>query len=329
MPKTFWKSGSSMQDPSKSLERSSPVVAAPILDRDGNVGGILYGERTLEFFPEDQTGSPTSPSSTPCCWNWWPAPWPRGWRGCKAKTRPVACVCSSSSSSRRTGPAPGNSPRHAERSRCRRQRVVLRHSGFSRIAEKIGAARTFDWINDVMGTLSDCVSNHQGVLVDYIGDELMAMWGAPEQQADHARRACLAAIDMIECCRGSMNGGERCSRPFDLGIGISWVPYVPATWFQSQIQVRTSGKYRQPGQPGAGGDQVFQVAIDCDRFHGRALDEDLLMRRLADVRVVNIEQPVSLYELPCGDFPNAPSCVRLRRGAALFRAGGFPQAAQC
>ena len=54
-----------------------------------------------------------------------------------------------------------------------------------------------EWIGDVMGTLSDCVRNHAGVLVDYIGDELMAMWGAPEEQPDHAARACRAALDML------------------------------------------------------------------------------------------------------------------------------------
>ena len=48
-----------------------------------------------------------------------------------------------------------------------------------------------------MAMLSDCVIEHRGVLVDYIGDELMAMWGAPEQQPDHARLSCRAALEML------------------------------------------------------------------------------------------------------------------------------------
>jgi len=41
--------------------------------------------------------------------------------------------------------------------------------------------------------LSRCVLAEHGVLVDYVGDELMALWGAPEEQPDHAERACRAA----------------------------------------------------------------------------------------------------------------------------------------
>ncbi len=94
--------------------------------------------------------------------------------------------------------------------------------GFSRISEHLGPAKTVRWINGVMGTLSDCVLAHGGVLVDYIGDELMAMWGAPAEQPDHARLACRAALQMLEILP-EMNEewiGE-IGQPFDLGIGLN------------------------------------------------------------------------------------------------------------
>src|SRR5207245_10936183 len=70
--------------------------------------------------------------------------------------------------------------------------------GFSSFSERLGPARTVAWISDVMEVLSDCALSHRGVVVDYIGDELMAMWGAPEKQADHAKLACEAALAMRE-----------------------------------------------------------------------------------------------------------------------------------
>ena len=69
--------------------------------------------------------------------------------------------------------------------------------GFSRISEKLGPVRTFDWISAVMEDLSECVQRFEGVLVDYIGDELIAMWGAPVDREDHATLACHAAVAMI------------------------------------------------------------------------------------------------------------------------------------
>ena len=70
--------------------------------------------------------------------------------------------------------------------------------GFSRISHRLGLAKTVDWIVDVMRELSECVLEHEGVLIDYIGDEIMGMWGAPASQAKHAALACEAALDMLE-----------------------------------------------------------------------------------------------------------------------------------
>src|SRR5206468_10962290 len=70
--------------------------------------------------------------------------------------------------------------------------------GFSRFSQKMGPEQTVKWISDAMGELSECVIAHEGTLVDYVGDEVMAMWGAPEPQTNHAQLACQAALDMLD-----------------------------------------------------------------------------------------------------------------------------------
>ena len=52
-------------------------------------------------------------------------------------------------------------------------------------------------MNDVMKELSGCVLDEGGVLVDYVGDEVLAMWGAPQDQPDQAERAVRAALAML------------------------------------------------------------------------------------------------------------------------------------
>src|SRR5262249_30543675 len=94
--------------------------------------------------------------------------------------------------------------------------------GFSRISERLGPSCTVEWLTDVMTALSECVLTWQGVLVDYIGDELMAMWGAPEPQEDHARLACRAALDMLARLPGlSERWQPVLGEPIEIGLGIN------------------------------------------------------------------------------------------------------------
>src|SRR5262249_13934514 len=50
--------------------------------------------------------------------------------------------------------------------------------GYSRISDRLGSRGTVAWLNDLLECLSECVQAHQGVLVDYVGDQLLAVWGA-------------------------------------------------------------------------------------------------------------------------------------------------------
>ncbi|EMI55875.1 adenylate/guanylate cyclase [Rhodopirellula sallentina SM41] len=94
--------------------------------------------------------------------------------------------------------------------------------GFSLISERIGPRKTIQWINDVFTTLSQCVLDTDGVLVDYIGDELMAMWGAPDVQSDHAARACCAALAMVSQIETIRERWKQVTpERFGIGIGIN------------------------------------------------------------------------------------------------------------
>ena len=54
-------------------------------------------------------------------------------------------------------------------------------------------------MNRYLSMMSEPIRNHRGIIDKYIGDAIMAYWGAPfVEEADQARFACLAAIDMVE-----------------------------------------------------------------------------------------------------------------------------------
>lgn len=170
---------------------------------------------------------------------------------------------------------------------------------FSSIAEKLGAARLFDWIKDVLGQLSECVTARDGVLVDYIGDELMAMWGPPDDQQDHAVRACEAARDMISRIP-ALNARwiRETNIPLEISIGVN----------SGEVQVGNSGT-EQKFKYGPLGDEVnlasrvrgatkfLKVQALITASTAAKLDDNFCCRRLCDARVVNMKRQIRLYEL--------------------------------
>ena len=53
-------------------------------------------------------------------------------------------------------------------------------------------------LNRYLGEISEAILAHGGTLVSYLGDGMMAVFGAPMAQADHADRALAAAREMLE-----------------------------------------------------------------------------------------------------------------------------------
>ena len=68
--------------------------------------------------------------------------------------------------------------------------------GFTTTAETLPAAETADLLNRHFALLGACVNAEEGTIDKFIGDSLMAFWGAPDEQPDHAERACRAALAM-------------------------------------------------------------------------------------------------------------------------------------
>jgi len=66
-------------------------------------------------------------------------------------------------------------------------------TGFTRFSETLPADQTAQMLNTHFGMLGRAVEAEAGTIDKYIGDALMAFWGAPEAQPDGAERACRAA----------------------------------------------------------------------------------------------------------------------------------------
>lgn len=171
--------------------------------------------------------------------------------------------------------------------------------GFSRISERLGAVRTFAWICDAMEEFSECIQRFNGVLVDYIGDEVIAMWGAPVETADHETQACLAALEMVKKL-GPLNErwANEIGEPVNVGVGInSGMARVGNTGSTRKFKYGPLGNTVNLASRVQGATKHLKSKVLITGNTAARLDPQIHRRRLSRVRVVNIETPVDLYEL--------------------------------
>jgi adenylate cyclase len=203
--------------------------------------------------------------------------------------------------------------------------------GFSRISERLGPEGTVRWISQVMGALSDCVLKHQGVLVDYIGDELMAMWGAPIAQPDHPQLACLAALDMLNSLPILNQRWESIlGEPLNIGIGINTgLARVGNTGSQHKFKYGPLGNPVNLASRVQGATKYLKCPLLITQDTQARLDDSFHTRRLCQVRVINIQKAVNLYELVLANKPNWPDLKnRYEDALKQFEDGIFRPAAR-
>jgi adenylate cyclase len=104
--------------------------------------------------------------------------------------------------------------------------------GFTTFAQSMPADVVIDVLNEYLSEMSDAVLDNGGTLVAYMGDGIMAVFGAPLELADHADRALDAAREMLAERLPRFNGWLRENRfggGFDMGVGVNSGPVMSGT----------------------------------------------------------------------------------------------------
>jgi len=90
---------------------------------------------------------------------------------------------------------------------------------FTSLTESVGAEETVRMLNEYFSYMEDVVTNRRGMVDKYIGDALMALFGAPNVSDQDADNAVTAAVDMFQVLR--MFNQRRADDPIRIGIGIA------------------------------------------------------------------------------------------------------------
>jgi adenylate cyclase len=92
--------------------------------------------------------------------------------------------------------------------------------GFSQVAEGMAPEELAAFLGEYLSPMTDLVLASGGTLDKYIGDALMAFWGAPVDMPDHAARACEVALQMQEALATLNRAWAEAGRASSIAIGI-------------------------------------------------------------------------------------------------------------
>ena len=81
-------------------------------------------------------------------------------------------------------------------------------SGFTTLSEGMESDVLLGLLNEYLNEMSELICQREGTLDKYIGDAIMAFWGAPDASPDHAWQACHAALACLEAAGGNGPGLE-------------------------------------------------------------------------------------------------------------------------
>ncbi|NBY02723.1 MAG: adenylate/guanylate cyclase domain-containing protein [Planctomycetes bacterium] len=296
--KTFYQGGAALQSQSESVIGIEAVIASPIFDKSENVVGAIYGVR-------NKVTAATGPniSVNPL------------------EAQIVQLLASS------VGAGLARQEQEAEAGRLRVQfeqffsadlarelqknpKLLEGHEseitvlfsdirGFSRISETLNPRETCNLVADVMEEMTSCIMSFDGVVVDYSGDGIMAMWNAPAPQADHAIKACKAALAMVARMPAVQERWKnKISLPVKVGIGInSGMALCGNTGSKMKFQYGALGHTVNLASRIEGATKVMGVPILISGFTKKMLGGAFATRRLRKVRVIGINEPVDIYQL--------------------------------
>lgn len=95
-------------------------------------------------------------------------------------------------------------------------------AGFTSISELLDPHALIELINDYLETMTNIIMKYDGTLDKYVGDEIVAYFGAPINQVDHAQRACNVALEMRAVLPKLQEKWKKEGKPIvDFRIGIN------------------------------------------------------------------------------------------------------------
>ncbi len=169
--------------------------------------------------------------------------------------------------------------------------------GFTTISEGLGARELTQLMNEFLTPITAVIHRHRGTIDKYMGDAVMAFWGAPLPDADHAGNAVRAALDMVAEMKALHPAFRARGWPeIAIGVGIaSGEMNVGNMGSRFRAAYTVLGDTVNLGSRLEGLTKKYGVDIIVS-FATAARVPDLLFREIDRVRVKGKKEPIAILE---------------------------------
>ncbi|HET9036789.1 MAG TPA: adenylate/guanylate cyclase domain-containing protein [Myxococcaceae bacterium] len=171
--------------------------------------------------------------------------------------------------------------------------------GFTAISETMAPEALVKFINGYLSPMTRIVLEEGGTLDKYIGDALMAFWGAPVPQEDHALRACRTALRFLEELEQLRRGWRAEGLPeIEVGVGINSGPMVVGNMGSDlRFDYTVMGDAVNMASRLEGANKLFQTSIMVSEETWNRIASQATGRRLGSLRLRGRSEPVRVWEL--------------------------------
>jgi adenylate cyclase len=171
--------------------------------------------------------------------------------------------------------------------------------GFTTISEGLSPDELVRLLNEYLGAMTDIIFKNLGTLDKYIGDAIMAFWGSPYPQADHAYCACKCALEMSRAlAKLNVKWKQEDRPPIAIGIGLNTGPVnVGNMGSDKRLAWTVMGDNVNLASRLEGITKEYQIQIVISEGTYRDVADKFVCRELDKIKVKGKNQPVNIYEL--------------------------------
>ncbi len=170
---------------------------------------------------------------------------------------------------------------------------------FTSFSEQFPPEEVVGRLSDYLTAMTDIVLKNDGTLDKFVGDEIMAIFGAPYFYENHALKACEAAFQMIQEVRKNQAAyAERGETYFNIGIGINTGEMILGNLGSQQVfDYTVIGDAVNLGARLEGVNKFYRTNIILSEYTYAEVKDHVVVRELDTIRVKGKNLPVRIYEL--------------------------------